>query len=231
MGGIDGATVLSAFSSSLAGSFLIPRTVLATAVLFAEPIISATSRQSQNNLRHHSCPRPVIRVGETLKNVQNKISPFFEVHSRITNRFSRIVSKISSIQSNILESLRLTCLFPKVVKPFMPILKYARCKLGLEEDGFMETPPCKAISCLESSIQDRPITRDLGIPNLDFMIEGRVSTLDDCFPDMEKITYGTRVIAKLVDDQSCDLPRYSSVCQDLLQRNRTVLSESCKTPK
>ena len=72
---------------------------------------------------------------------------------------------------------------------------------------------------------------EVGIPNFDFMMEGRVNTLDDCFPDMEKITYGTRVIAKLVDDQSCDLPRYSSICQDLLQRNRTVLSESCKTPE
>ena len=83
----------------------------------------------------------------------------------------------------------------------MPILEYTRCKLGLNEDGFMETPPCLDTSCLEPNVQDRPISRDMGIPNFDFMA-GKVSTLDDCFPDMEKIAYGARVIAKLVDDQS-----------------------------
>ena len=35
--GINGATVLSVFSSSLAGSFLLPRIIPATAALFSEP--------------------------------------------------------------------------------------------------------------------------------------------------------------------------------------------------
>ena len=231
VGGINGATVISVFSSSLARSFLIPRIVPATAALFSERNIAANSRQSESDLHEHSCPRPVIRVGETLKQVQNKISPLTEIYSRVSNRFSKIASKISTIKSDISERLRLTCLLPKILRPFMPILEYTRCKLGLNEDGFMETPPCKETSCLEPNVQDRPITRDMGIPNFDFMMAGKVSTLDDCFPDMEKIAYGARVIAKLVDDQSCDDARYSSICQEALQENRTVSIESCQTQK
>ena len=231
VGGINGATVLSVFSSSLSGSFLIPRIIPATAALFSEPNIASTSRQSESNLHPHSCPRPVIRVGETLKRVQNKISPLTEIYSRVSNRFSRIASKISTIKSNISERLRLTCLLPKIFRPFMPILEYTRCKLGLNEDGFMKTPPCQENSCVEPNVQDRPISRDMGIPNFDVMTEGKVSTLDECFPDMEKIEYGARVIAKLVDDQSCDDARYSSICQEALQENRTVSVESCQTQK
>ena len=118
-----------------------------------------------------------------------------------------------------------------MVRPFIQILEYTRCKLGLSEDGFMETPPCNATSCREPDIQDRPITRDMGIPNFDFMMAGKVSTLDECFPDMGKIDYGARVVAKLVDDQSCDDARYSSICQEALQENRTVSVESCQTQK
>merc|ERR1739844_791650 len=79
-------------------------------------------------------------------------------------------------------------------------------------------------------IQDRPINRDRGIPNFDFMMEGRVSTLDDCFPEMEKITYGARVVAKLVDDQSCDVPKYSAICEEMLQKNRTIFEGSWQSP-
>ena len=114
---------------------------------------------------------------------------------------------------------------------FEPVMKHIKCKLGLDEDGFMETPSCQENSCLEPNVQDRPITRDMGIPNFDVMTEGKVSTLDECFPDMEKIEYGARVIAKLVDDQSCDDARYSSICQEALQENRTVSVESCHTQK
>ena len=48
---------------------------------------------------------------------------------------------------------------------------------------------------------------------------------------MEKIDYGARVIAKLVDDEPCDNPEYDSICQEAMQQNRTVLEESCETSK
>ena len=231
MEGINGATVLSVFQASLVGSFLIPRTVPATAVLFSEPIILPTARQSQKIRQHHSCPRPIIRIDETLKTVQTKISPLTAIYSRVTNRISRITSKISSIKSSIVERLRLTCLFPRILQPFVPFLQYTRCKLGFDEDGFMDTPPCNLTSCLDPRIQDQPITRDRGIPNFDFMMDGRVSTLDECFSRMEKITYGTRIIAKLVEDEPCDVPKYNEVCEEAIQNNRIVFEESCETPK
>ena len=231
VGGINGATVLSVFSQSLPGTFLIPRSVPATAALFTEPILLPISRQSPPTQPHDSCPRPVIRLGETLARVQRKISPLTEIYSRLTAPISKITSRVSSLKSNILDELRLSCLFPRILRPFEPIFEYTRCKLGFNDDGFMETPPCNATLCREPSIQDRPITRDLGIPNFDFMMEGKVSTLDECFSDMEKIDYGARVIAKLVDDQSCDDPKYSSICEEAMQQNRTVLEESCETSK
>ena len=229
--GINGATVLSVFSPTLPGTFLVPRSVPATAALFTEPTLLPISRQSIQNQPHHDCPRPVIRLGETLEGVQNKVSPLTEIYSRLTAPITKITSRISSVKSDIMDQLRLSCLFPRMLRPFEPILEYTRCKLGLKDDGFMETPPCNATLCREPSLQDRPITRDLGVPNFDFMMEGKVSTLDECFPNMDKIDYGARVIAKLVDDQSCDDPKYSSICQDLMQQNRTVLEESCETSK
>ena len=231
VGGINGATVLSVFSQSLPGTFLIPRSVPATAALFTEPILLPLSRQSPQTQPHHYCQRPVIRLGETLARVQGKISPLTDIYSRLTAPISKITSRISSLKSNILDELRLSCLFPRILRPFEPIFEYTRCKLGLNDDGFMETPPCNATLCREPSIQDRPITRDLGIPNFDFMMEGKVNTLDECFPNMDKIDYGARVIAKLVDDQSCDDPKYSSICQEAMQQNRTVLEEQCETSK
>ena len=71
----------------------------------------------------------------------------------------------------------------------------------------------------------------MGIPNFDFMMAGKVNTLDECFSGMGKIAYGARVIAKLVDDQSCDDARYNSICQETLQANRTVSIEACQTQK
>ena len=231
VGGINGATVLSVFSTSLPGTFLVPRSVPATAALFTEPTLLPISRQSAQNQPHHDCPRPVIRLGETLERVQNKISPLTEIYSRLTAPITKISSRISSVKSDIMDQVRLSCLFPRMLRPFEPIFEYTRCKLGLKDDGFMETPLCNATLCREPSIEDRHITRDMGIPNFDFMMEGKVSTLDDCFSNMEKIDYGASVIAKLVDDQSCDDPKFSHICEEAMQQNRTVLEESCETSK
>ena len=95
----------------------------------------------------------------------------------------------------------------------------------------METPPCNAALCREPNIEDRVITRDRGVPNLDVMIEGQVSTMDDCFGDMRKVVYGTRVQAKLVDDESCENPRYQPLCQEEIYQNRILLEQNCLSPK
>ena len=77
----------------------------------------------------------------------------------------------------------------------------------------------------------KEITRDKGLPNLDFMMEGQVNTMDDCFTDMDKVIYGARVRAKLVDDEPCDDSRYEKVCQEIIKQKRMILEESCETSR
>ena len=62
------------------------------------------------------------------------------------------------------------------------------------------------------------------------MIMEEVSTLDDCFNDMEKVEYGTRIHAKLIDDGSCSNPRYTSICQSMIEQDRVVLENECQSP-
>ena len=122
-------------------------------------------------------------------------------------------------------------MIPKVMRPFESIFKYIRCLLGLnEDDNFMEAPPCKASSCTNPTLEEKLITRDRGFPNMDFMIEDQVSTMDDCFDDMEKVVYGSRVRATLVDDESCDDPKYKQICDNLIEENRMLFEEDCKSP-
>ena len=167
-----------------------------------------------------------------IKAAENKVTPVLDRFSKITTPITRVQSKMSELTNNIIRKLRLECLLPKILRPFEPILKYARCLLGLhEDDGFMEAPPCNASFCMDPATEDRPITRDRGFPNMDFMIEDQVSTMDDCFDDMEKVVYGSRVRATLVDDESCDDPKYKQMCDNLIEENRMLLEEDCESPE
>ena len=139
-------------------------------------------------------------------------------------------SQMSELKSKVLQKLGLSCLFPKIIRPFEPIIKFLSCTFGLNGDGFMKTPPCNSSACLNPRIEDREITRDRGLPNLDSMVEDTISTMDQCFDDMEKVTYGSRILAKLVDDQPCDDPRYAAICQEEMDKNRIILEEDCQTP-
>ena len=234
--GLNGATTLGVFSSNIPGSFILPRTVDATALLIAEPpilpIIPRQSGSSSSSHTHHqSCKRPIIDVGAKINRTTAKLAPFLKRISKVTDAITNISSKLTNLKENIFQRLGLMCLFPKLLRPFEPIIQSFKCKLGLNEDGFMENPPCNSSACLNPEIEDRPITRDRGLPNLDFMIEDMVSTMDDCFDDMEKVTYGSRVLAKLVDDESCDDPRYTSICQEALENDKVVSEGSCQSPR
>ena len=74
--GINGAVALAVFSSFVPGTFAVPRTVPATAVLIAEPGITASSRQSAHPTAHRqpSCPRPIFPLGRKIKIAENKIN-------------------------------------------------------------------------------------------------------------------------------------------------------------
>ena len=126
------------------------------------------------------------------------------------------------------QKLGIECLFPKLLRPYEPMFEYFRCKFGLASDDFMGTPPCNTSACLNLETIETDITRDLGLPNLDFMIEDKVSTMDDCFGDMPKVMYGARVRANLVDDESCDDPRYKQICQELMETDRVLMEQNCE---
>ena len=223
------------FSSNIPGTFAAPRIIPATGVLIAEPTILLASRQSSlshnDNQHRYSCPRPVINIGQKINTAESKLLPFLNRFSKVIALFTNFQTKISDLQSRAFQKLRISCLLPKLLRPFEPLMKHIKCKLGLDEDGFMETPTCNATECMNPMITDREITRDLGLPNLDFMVEDTVSTMDQCFPEMERVTYGSRVLAKLVDDQPCDDPRYESICKEAMEMDQVIVEEDCKTAK
>ena len=65
---------------------------------------------------------------------------------------------------------------------------------------------------------------------MDYINKGQINTLDDCFEDMVKVTYGSRVLAKLVDDESCEDVRYQALCQEQTIQNRVLAEEDCRSP-
>ena len=230
MAGISGAVVVSVFASDLIGTFVLPRTVPATAVILSEPPTARLSRQSAPNLQK-ACPRPVIDVGAILNAKSQQISPLVTKLSKISERISSVTSPISALKSRAYKTLGIECLFPRLIRPFQPIFKYTRCRLGLTNDGFMNTPSCDASTCVNATVEIKEITRDKGLPNLDFMMEGRVNTMDDWFTDMDKVIYGARVRAKLVDDRPCDDPKYESICQEAIEQKRMILEDNCETSR
>ena len=94
-----------------------------------------------------------------------------------------------------------------------------------------KTSPCNTSLCNNPAIEPKIITHDRGMPNLDFAIEGQVSTMDDCFSDMEKVVYGTRVRVKIVDDESCEDPKYEKICQKAIEEDRILLEENCQSQR
>ena len=231
--GLDGATTLAVFSTNLPGSFVLARTVDATAALIAEPplplLIPRQLSDSQKNEDH--CPRPIINVGAKINRTVTKLEPILNRISKITDGITKLQSTFSDLKSRIFQKLGLMCLIPTLMRPFDPLAKKLKCKLGLNDDGFMNNPPCNISLCLNPKIEDTFIEMDRGLPNLDFMIEDMITTMDQCFDDMEKVTYGARVLAKLIDDESCDNPKYINICQDAVSENRIVFEDRCKTPR
>ena len=212
--------------------YLIPRKVDATAVIFTEPEpASFRTSIARNSLygvvnRDRRCNRPIIDLSQKISRLKNKTASFIDP---VSLKIEKLTTKISSIKMQIVDKLRIGCLIPKLIRPFEPILKYIRCKLGLEEDEFMEAPQCHAMIC-EESLEEQVITNDLGPPPMT-MMNLEVQTMSDCFGDMKEIQYGARVLAKIVRDQSCDDPQYQEICKELMSEGRVLDEESCQNNK
>ena len=221
------------FSNSLENSgFLVPRTVPATAVIFTE-VPSAGTRRKKDNFEpsentHFTCPRPVLPIGQKLNSIHQTFSPIID---KIPETIITFQSKLTMLKAKILDQLGLQCVVPILYKPYLPFLSYMRCLLGLDNDtGFMSAPSCNTKMCRRLEIEEREITHRLRVPDFE-VTDLRVRTLDNCFRDMDGMQYGTRILVKLVDDQSCGEPRYSSVCDELLTQNRVVMDTRCETPE
>lgn len=241
--GIQGAVVLSVFSSDLPNmsGFLIPRTVDATAVTFSEPDESVTrtsiSRKEGSGNQNHSptCKRPVIHIGDKINRITNKTNIVIDylktkpILGRISEVVEDVQKKIERLQMQLFDVLRINCLIPKVIRPFTPILEYFRCKFGLDDDQFMEAPACNEVMC-EESLEEKFITNDRGPAPMTTMDLG-AQTMSDCFEDMKEISYGARILAKVVRDKSCDDPKYKDICQELMDDDRIIMEETCKTPE
>ena len=228
--GIPGAVVISVFSSSLVDSgFLVPRTVPATAVIFTESSSMSprqkTSFSQTTQMSSNSCNRPLIPLGRKVKFAEQKFSPILD---KISKPINIVQSKITMLSAKVFDRLGLQCLVPNVLRKLQPYISRISCKLGLNDDGFMEVPSCNSNQCSKSETEEKEITRHLDAPILD-VTDMRVRTMDDCFRDMHKVTHGSRILAKLVDDQSCDDPQFASICDELLSQDRIIMQESCES--
>jgi len=187
---------------------------------------TSISRQSSYGNSHstRSCNRPVIRLGAKINTVTRhpKIKGFMK-------RIEKIQEKIGRVKMRFYDKFRIGCLIPRIIHPFEPILRYVRCKLGLEEDEFMEASPCNEMQC-EESIEEKQITNDLGPAPMAPMMDLQVQTMSDCFDEMREVRYGARVLAKVVDDRSCDDPKYADECKELMDQDRIIDEDRCLTP-
>ena len=209
---------------------MLPRTVDATATIFAEPddAIPRTSISRQYSGSHDtSCRRPIVRLGPFVKFVT---SPGHPLVVNIRKQVEKVQQRIAGVKMRIYDKLRIACLFPRLIHPYEPILRYARCKLGLDDDGFMEAAKCNEMRCEKSAVEEKAITRDIG-PVPMKMMDLKVETMSDCFEEMREVKYGARVLAKTVDDQSCSDPKYAEECEELISQGRIVDEDKCLTPE
>ena len=141
-----------------------------------------------------------------------------------------MTEKISLYKAEALDKARLSCLLPILRRPFEPILEHFRCKLGISEDEFMEAPPCDPTMCSPSEVEDREITMTKPIPNM-ILMNVSIETKDDCFQDMTKLKYGSRVLIKVADDESCEDPQFGGLCEQLMKEDKVIIEDTCSSAR
>ena len=244
--------IVSVYSTELFvnSGFMVQRTIPATAVIFSEPNIDipeSTSRESVSSVGDESCNRPVFKqrqlvensirfekwlMHQTVKNVAPPLlkSPAESAIRRWSTLLSSLLKRSSLMKAKAWQHAGLACLFPKLFRPFNPIFKQIRCKLGLKEDEFMETPSYNTILCSDSNIEEKEITMEKEIPDLK-TVNFQVRTYSDCFPDEAKVMFGARILIKLVDDLPCNDPKFESKCQELFEQQQVIFAEDCADPR
>ena len=181
---------------------------------------------SDKNSHHNEvCPksRPKIQPYPILQR-ENRQSPLLR---KVSRQIKKEHARIGRIKMRAANNLGIGCLVPKVTRPFETMFRYLRCKMGIKDDEYMDAAQCNAVRCEESISEEKMITNSrpttLRMMNLD------VQTKSDCFKDVREVKYGVRVLAKLIQDASCDDPEYQQICQDLLNENRVIEEDGCRT--
>ena len=139
-----------------------------------------------------------------------------------------LYSKASLAKAKAWQDAGLGCAIPYLRRPFDPIFQYIRCKTGFDE-GFMEAPT-KCTVCNDPNEEDREITMDNGLPDLEEEMP-EINTLSDCFTSMRKVTYGVRAVIKIIDDEDCSDPKNIKMCDDLEKEGRTISEDECTMPR
>ena len=220
------------YSSDLTPSgFLIPRTVDATAVIFTEsvdtnPRFSLERQYSYENSYHNrACPRSRLKVQPyPILQKENRKYPLLE---KVSRQMKKVHTSIGRTKMRVATKLGIGCLVPKITRPFEPMFRYLRCKLGIKDDEYMEAAQCNTVRCEESISEEKIITNSR--PTTLGMMNVKVQTKSDCFKDVREVKYGARVVAKSIRDASCDDPEYQQICQDLLNENRVIEEDGCRT--
>ena len=211
------------------------RTLKATAVLFAEPSVTSIPNDSFHSIvskQYPSCPKPIAIVEKKIKAAEEKITPVLNRVSKVLNPFTRVHSAVSKMGAVIVRKLRIQCLIPKLYRPFEPVFRYTKCLQGINGNKSMKSiTPSVATICQNPTEEQKLITHSRGLPNLDSMIAGKISTIDDCFSDIEKILYGARVKVKIVDDEPCQNPNYKKICQKAIEQNRVLFEANCQSQR
>ena len=102
-----------------------------------------------------------------------------------------MAQKMLMLKQSIYEELNIECITTRLIEPFRDILEKTRCAFGLYSDTFMQSPLCIRDRCNSTDVEDREIVNDNGLPRMDIPTL-RVNTLDDCFNNVEKVTYSLR---------------------------------------
>ena len=233
--GIEGANIVSIFSTSLENSgFLVPRTLPATAVVFTEPQTADRRKKSHSSSSHttgkiyKTCSNSIIPLGDKKDFIHRSLSPVLDP---ILSLINLVQSKTGLLKAQLFDFLGLRCLIPTLIQPYEPFLLYVRCLLGLDSDSSFKVPRCNSIRCTQTDNEVREVSRHLDLPSDLHFTNLRVRTMADYFPKLPKIRYGTRVLTKLVDDQPCQDLRYIAICDILLEQNRVILVEQCDSER
>ena len=108
--------------------------------------------------------------------------------------------------------------------------------LEIRDNETVKTDCASLPQCEVGDLEERVIDRELpnpscpiGLcPDLDELLEGEINMASKCIRGMKEPSFGVRVRVMLIDDASCDDPRYTPICEEEMAKSRVV---NCPEPR